>query len=107
VLLGTDHELVLYRVAQEALTNIRKHAQAAHVVVDLAFAPDVVRLDIRDDGRGFTVPGSVTELGQRGRFGLMGIHERVWSVGGELSIHSSAGAGTWLRVTIPMNHRAA
>jgi signal transduction histidine kinase len=105
--LGMDHELVLYRVSQEALSNIRKHARATHVAVNLEFATSVVRLDIRDDGRGFSVPSSITELAQKGRFGLMGIQERVWSVGGELSIHSSPGAGTWLRVTIPIDQHAA
>jgi signal transduction histidine kinase len=99
--------LVLYRISQEALANIHKHTQATDVQMTLAFEPEEVRLDISDNGGGFSVPSSMTELARRGRFGLMGIQERVWSVGGELSIQSAPGAGTRLSATIPLNHHAA
>jgi signal transduction histidine kinase len=101
--LSPNQELVLYRISQEALTNIQRHAHASEVQVNLSFEPDVVCLDIRDNGIGFLVPNSVTELVQRGHFGLMGIQERVWSVGGTLAIHSTPGAGTRLTVTIPVD----
>jgi signal transduction histidine kinase len=99
--LNPEQELVLYRISQEALANIRKHTRATGVQVKLAFKPDAVQLDIRDNGAGFSVPGSMTDLVRHGRFGLMGIQERVWSVGGEVSIRSAPGAGTQLSATIP------
>jgi signal transduction histidine kinase len=105
--LSPDQELALYRVSQEALANTRKHTRATDVRVKLAFEPDAVRLDISDNGGGFSVPDSVTEMVQRGSFGLMGIQERVWSVGGKLSIQSAPGAGTRLSATIPLNDRVA
>jgi signal transduction histidine kinase len=105
--LSPDQELVLYRISQEALANIHKHTQATDVRVKLAFEPEEVRLDISDNGGGFSVPHSVTELVRRGRFGLMGIQERVWSVGGKLSIQSTPEAGTRLSATIPFKHLTA
>jgi len=100
--LSSEQELALYRITQEALTNIRKHAQATGVRVDLTFDSETVRLEVTDDGQGFEVPASLTELAQRDNFGLMGIQERVWAVGGMLSIQSAPGRGTQLRVTMPI-----
>jgi two-component system sensor histidine kinase DegS len=100
--LRPEMELALYRITQEALTNGRKHARATGVRVDLTFLPDSVELEIADDGLGFTVPASLAELGQRGRFGLMGIQERAWAMEGGLSIRSAPGQGTQLGVTLPV-----
>jgi signal transduction histidine kinase len=94
-------ELALYRIAQEALTNARKHAQAERINIRLAYEDGFVQLEIRDDGVGFNVPSSLTELAQQGSFGLLGIQERVWSVGGALDITSSPGEGTQLHIKIP------
>jgi signal transduction histidine kinase len=98
--LKAERELALYRITQEALTNIRKHAHATGVRVDLIFDDSTVRLNISDDGRGFEMPNSLNEFAQRGSFGLMGIQERVWAVGGTLSINSTPGHGTRLSVTM-------
>lgn len=105
VSLETEQELALYRITQEALTNIRKHAHATGVRVDLSFDTLNVRLDISDDGQGFEVPSSVNEFVQRDSFGLMGIQERVWVVGGTLTIKSAPGHGTRLSVTMPIEVR--
>jgi len=102
VILEAEQELALYRITQEALTNIHRHARATGVRVDLSFDSLTVRLDISDDGQGFEVPGSFNEFAQRGSFGLMGIQERVWAVGGTLSIQSAPGQGTRLAVTMPI-----
>jgi signal transduction histidine kinase len=104
VSLGAEQELALYRITQEALTNIRKHARATGARVDVSLDSSAVRLDIHDDGWGFEVPGSLNEFAQRGSFGLMGIQERVWAVGGSLTIKSTPGHGTWLSVTMPIGH---
>jgi signal transduction histidine kinase len=100
--LDTKQELALYRIAQEALANIRKHAQATGVSVTLFFDNRMVRLEIYDDGKGFDVPPSLTDFAQHDCFGLLGIQERVWTVSGTLSIQSSPGQGTKLSVTVPV-----
>ena len=104
--LSSEQELALYRITQEALMNIRKHARATGVRVDLTFDAETVRLEVNDDGEGFEMPASLTELAQRDSFGLIGIQERVWAVGGMLSIQSAPGRGTQLRVTMPIANEA-
>ncbi|MCO6006210.1 sensor histidine kinase [Actinoallomurus purpureus] len=87
-------EVVLLRAAQEGLANVRKHAKADRVEVRLAYAAESVRLEIRDDGVGFS-PGTA-----RG-FGLLGMRERVGQVGGTLDVRSEPGAGTAVAVEVP------
>lgn len=99
--LGAEQELTLYRITQEALANVRKHAEAESVRVDLIFDDHEVQLEIRDDGVGFEVPTSMTDFARRGNYGLLGIQERVWAVGGTASIRSSPGAGVHLSITMP------
>jgi len=95
-------ELGLYRLAQEGLSNVRKHAQAAHVDLRLTYAPDSVQLTIRDDGVGFDAPTDPADLGRAGRLGLMGIHERARLFGGRATITSRPGEGTLVVVAIPI-----
>jgi len=102
--LSAEQELALYRITQEALTNVRKHARATEAHVNLAFERTVARLVVSDNGQGFQAPGSLGELAQRGSFGLMGIQERVWAVGGSLSIQSAPGRGTQVTVTMPVEN---
>lgn len=99
-LLPPAHELALYRIVQEALNNIRKHASATSLEVTITYQPDRVSLEIEDDGVGFSVPASFTELVSAGNLGLMGIQERVWAVGGMLSVESEIGRGTVLRISV-------
>jgi signal transduction histidine kinase len=103
--LHPDQELALYRIAQEAINNARKHAQATNIEVTLVFENKFVHLKIFDNGVGFSLPSSLSELAQRGNFGLLGIQERVWSVDGTLDITSSPEKGTRLYVKIPINHK--
>jgi signal transduction histidine kinase len=84
---------VLYRVAQEALNNITKHAAAQHAEVTLVRGPQGVELSVSDDGLGFE-PASIAA----GHFGLRIMRERVEAIGGLLSIHSEPGGGTHVRV---------
>ena len=90
--LPDDVQVALYRVAQESLTNVRKHASAQAAKVSLAYLEDSVSLEIVDDGRG---------LGPGSGFGLVGIRERVESLGGSVTIESSPGAGVCVRVDVP------
>jgi len=92
--LPTSVEVVVLRVAQEALTNVRRHAGAGKAEVLLAYAGERVRLTVRDDGRGFAA-------GESRGFGLDGMRARVDQVGGTLVVHSAAGAGTTIELEVP------
>ncbi|KAF2776616.1 HAMP domain-containing sensor histidine kinase [Streptomyces coelicoflavus] len=91
-----DHEteLVLYRVAQESLTNAARHADAERLEVGLARADDAVTLTITDDGRGI-------EAAHEGA-GIRGMRERALLIGAALDITSTSGAGTRIRLTAPL-----
>jgi two-component system sensor histidine kinase UhpB len=93
--LGDDAQLVVYRVAQEALSNAARHADAAHVAVTLRRDAKGVELTVADDGRGFAFAES-----ERG-LGIGGMRERALLVEGELTIESRPDAGTTVRLTIP------
>jgi two-component system, NarL family, sensor histidine kinase UhpB len=101
--LSDDLELTLYRVAQEAITNVIKHAHAHRVTVRLSFASEQVSLLVQDDGEGFQVPGNLLSLVNSGSYGLVGISERVQLASGTLSMMSNAHRGTILVVTMPTN----
>jgi signal transduction histidine kinase len=96
-------ELALYRIAQEAIHNVRKHAHATSIQVNIDYQPGSVGLVIADDGNGFVVPSSFTELVQAGNLGLMGIQERAWAVGGTLNVESHTGQGTRIKILVPLN----
>jgi signal transduction histidine kinase len=89
----------LYRILQEALTNVAKHAQASHVWVTLHCDSDRVTLSVEDDGRGFD-PGSKL-FGQPGGVGLLGMRERLALLGGSLEIEAQPGRGTRLMAQAP------
>ncbi len=92
-----DVEEELYRIAQEALNNTLKHAQARHISVVLQHKPgEYVSLEISDDGQGFE-PAAIRE---RGGFGLSGMEERAVQLGGRLTIDSRPGAGTRVRIEV-------
>ncbi|WP_229069553.1 sensor histidine kinase [Actinoplanes sp. DH11] len=93
--LPTAAEVVLLRAAQEALTNVRRHAAAGEVAVLLAYSPASVRLVVRDDGRGFDPAAG------DGGFGLSGMRARATQIGGRVTVRSSASDGTTLELEIP------
>ncbi len=95
-------ETILFRITQEALTNVARHAQASQVWVKLAGQPTCIMLEIKDNGIGFD-PSTVFDQKKRAGWGLVGIQERVSLAKGELQIQSQAGAGTQLTVKIPLN----
>ncbi len=96
--LSPSIESNLLRIGQEAINNAVKHAQAQHILIDLKFDTQSVQLSIRDDGRGFDPKTQNTD----GRFGLIGMRERVEEIGGNLSIHSENGSGTEVIVDVPI-----
>ena len=104
--MSSEQELALYRITQEALNNVRRHAHATQVEVRLTFDVDTLHLTVVDNGIGCVLPASLAELAEAGHFGLMGIQERVWAAGGTLSIDSEPGQGTRISVTIPVDDAA-
>lgn len=89
--------LVAYRTAQEALTNVSKHAQATRVVVDLSLTGGVLSLEVSDNGRGL----GQADLAKTQSFGIRGLHERAGTVGGWVDLSSGA-AGTSLILSVPL-----
>jgi signal transduction histidine kinase len=100
---GTPHPLdssidvALLRISQEALHNIKKHARAQNVNITLSYMPDILALDVADDGQGFDAA-----LDRRG-FGLKSMRERAEELGGELTVESEPGKGTKIAVLIPIS----
>lgn len=92
-----DLSLSLFRIIQEAFTNIRKYAQARHVRVSLRMTPKAIELEVEDDGIGFD-PGSP----KLARHGLAGIKHRVFTHGGQLHILAAPGKGVTIQVTLPV-----
>jgi signal transduction histidine kinase len=90
--------LVAYRTAQEALTNVSKHAQASRVEIDLSLAGGVLSLEISDNGRGL----NADDLAKARSFGIRGLHERAGTVGGWVELSSSA-SGTTMILSVPLN----
>jgi signal transduction histidine kinase len=95
-------ELALYRIAQEALSNIARHARAKQASLSISFYPDKVSLQVSDDGIGFELPKSSAEYAAYGHYGLLGLQERAELIGASLNIRTSSGKGTHLTVTIPV-----
>ncbi|MEM6646346.1 MAG: two-component regulator propeller domain-containing protein [Bacteroidota bacterium] len=96
-----DVQHMLYRVTQEALNNVSKHAAAQHLHVQVSQHADEIVLLIRDDGRGFHKPDTLLEWARAQHFGLAGAAERVDLMGGRLGVASAPGQGTTLRVMLP------
>ena len=89
-------EVAIYRIAQEAITNVLRHSRASHASVILAAEGGRLRLSVEDDGRGFS-----TDVAHEG-FGLTGIHERAGLVGGDVRVDSAPGTGTAVVVDIAL-----
>jgi PAS domain S-box-containing protein len=94
-------EIALFRVAQEALTNMRKHAQTSQVRIALRRQGEMVRLEVEDSGKGFDPNASYLQNGPGERVGFAGMRERVSMLGGRLEIHSQPGFGTSITATVP------
>lgn len=93
-------EISLYRLMQEALQNVSAHAEAEQVQVKLVFTPDTCTLEVVDNGRGFDL--TAVERQSNGHLGLLGMQERAESMGGQLHIETRTGAGTTVRLSVPL-----
>jgi signal transduction histidine kinase len=95
-------ETACFRVAQEALTNVARHAGAKNVRIELCAHPPEFHLTIRDDGVGFDVPAARRRAARGGSLGLLGMQERVFAMGGRIDIVSAPAKGTVVRIMFPM-----
>ena len=102
VKLGATAELVVYRLVQEAITNITKYANARHVWVGLGARDGRVDVSVRDDGVGFD-----SRAKQSSAYGLVGMRFRVEAEGGTLVVVSARGQGTSIQVTLPQSTAVA
>lgn len=102
VSLGRQAETAIFRIVQEALTNIRKHSGANEAWVTIEFKRSSLRLEIGDDGGGMVPKLRMNKLASEGHLGLLGIRERVTSLGGSLRMQSRSGSGTLLKLVIPI-----
>jgi two-component system sensor histidine kinase UhpB len=94
--------LALFRVYQQALANILRHAQASQVVVHLKKEGNQAKLEIIDNGKGFRVPSRLISLSHGGHLGLIGSAERIKAVGGDFQVESEPGKGTRIRAELPV-----
>jgi signal transduction histidine kinase len=100
--LAPEVELLIYRLAQEALANIRKHAHAERVQVVLEIRGEKLHLKISDDGRGFNVREALSQRQDGERIGLRSMRQRVRAIRGDLTITSAPGEGTTLEFRCPI-----
>lgn len=95
-------ETMLFRITQEALTNIVKHAEASQVRVQLQLSDSMAIVQVEDNGNGFDVEAALSEEGVRRNLGLHGMAERATLLGGTFNIQSQPGQGTSVRVEVPL-----
>jgi signal transduction histidine kinase len=101
--LPPDLSIACFRVVQEALTNVVRHASARHVWIELSQSDRLLELVVRDDGVGFDVAPTQEQAARRGRLGLLGMSERVHLLGGILEVASEPGRGTRIRAAFPLS----
>ena len=98
--LEPEVELALFRIAQEALSNVRRHSEAKKAAIKLLFTNRKVKLTVSDDGRGFQLPKVLGDLATEGKLGLVGMQERTHLLNGKFSIESIVGKGTKVVVEV-------
>jgi PAS domain S-box-containing protein len=102
IVMSEDHAIVLFRLVQEALTNVARHAAASEVIITLERTPVACVLEVRDDGQGFNA-----QVIRKTSFGLAGMEERVLMLGGQIEVLSAPGAGTSIKVSLPDRQASA
>lgn len=100
--LPAEVQLLLFRIAQEALSNIRKHSHASSATVKFEFNGNKVKMTISDDGQGFEPPSKVESLASNGKLGIIGMYERARLLNGSLKIQSEPKKGTTIIAEIPI-----
>jgi PAS domain S-box-containing protein len=98
--LTPEIELAVFRIAQEVLSNVRRHSLASSVAMNLDFGPDALTLVIKDNGQGFDIPQRTSDLALSGKLGIIGMRERARLIGGTIIVQSEKGAGTTVTLRI-------
>jgi signal transduction histidine kinase len=101
--LSEEGQLLLFRIAQEALRNISKHSGATEATLSLQAYDDRLEMRVADNGHGFKLPGAVGDLAAAGKLGLLGMHERARLLGGTVDIRSEPRRGTTVVVELPVS----
>ena len=99
--LSSEVQLLLFRIAQEALNNIRKHSDASQVEITVTYGPEKTVVSIADNGKGFALPQRVSDLAAIGKLGLAGMQERAQLIGGHVTLSSDPGHGTVVTIEAP------
>jgi len=105
--LSDEARLIMFRIAQEALTNVGKHSEASEVSVKLEFEDNLVRLTISDNGKGFVVPQRIGDFAGSGQLGLLGMYERARFLCGKFKVQSELGHGTKVILELPRSKAVA
>jgi two-component system sensor histidine kinase DegS len=99
--LAPEKELIVFRVAQEALSNVRRHSTASTVEMSIDIDETALTLIVNDNGQGFDMPQRVGDLIHSGRLGIVGMRERARLVDGTLIVQSEPGKGTTVTLRVP------
>jgi PAS domain S-box-containing protein len=100
--LSPDKEIIFFRIAQEAVNNIRKYSQATEVSISLKYAESKISLNIKDNGLGFELPQRLNEYAKQNKLGIIGMKEKARLYGGSFLIKSLSGKGTRVTVSLPV-----
>ncbi len=100
--LPSEMEAAIYRLVQEAFTNVRKHSEATFVALDITYQTQMTKITITDNGKGFLLDQLQTKMDSTAHFGLIGMRERVELLEGRLEIESAPGEGTTIKILIPL-----
>jgi two-component system sensor histidine kinase DegS len=100
--LSQEAQLLLFRIAQEAVRNVGKHSDATRAVISLRRCGDRLKMTVTDNGRGFELPKDISDLARTGRLGLLGMYERARLLWGTFDIRSEAGQGTTVMTELPV-----
>jgi signal transduction histidine kinase len=98
--LSIETEVTLFRIAQEAMRNIRKYSQATEVAVRIEFGTETIKLSVTDNGKGFELPSMLSSFAIEGRLGLIGMNERARLLNGDFTVRSQPGKGTTIDVEV-------
>jgi PAS domain S-box-containing protein len=104
--LSEEVKLGYFRIAQEALNNVRKHSKAGKAIIDLKFQKKSLSMKVTDDGIGFNLQETRAKSGKKGSLGLISMQERADLIGGRLKIESQTGRGTTIRVEMPLPNQS-
>jgi signal transduction histidine kinase len=100
--LPAETRLLLFRIAQEALNNTKRHTQASRAVVRLEFKRDNLKMTVNDNGKGFELPKRIGDWASIGHLGLAGMQERARLIRGKLAVQSEIGRGTTVAIEVPI-----